>query len=45
VLRKRCRIAKFIQALPLLGPALVVLVAGEWVGCVLGPGDALTKVE
>ena len=25
--------------------ALVVLVAGEWVGCVLGPGDALSKVE
>jgi glycosyltransferase involved in cell wall biosynthesis len=45
VLAKRRRIGKFIQALPLLGAALVVLVAGEWVGCVLGPGDALSQVE
>lgn len=45
VLRKRCRVGKFITALPLLGPALVVLVAGEWVGCLLGPGDALSRVE
>jgi glycosyltransferase involved in cell wall biosynthesis len=45
VFRKRCRVGKFICALPLLGPAVVVLVAGEWVGCVLGPGDALSKVE
>jgi glycosyltransferase involved in cell wall biosynthesis len=45
VVKKRCRVTKFIQALPLLGPAVVVLVAGEWVGCVLGPGDALSKVE
>ena len=45
VLRKRCRVGKFIRALPLLGPAVVVLVAGEWVGCVFGPGDALSKVE
>jgi len=45
VFRKRCRVGKFIRALPLLGSALVVFVAGEWVGCVLGPGDALSKVE
>lgn len=45
VIRKRCRVGKFILALPLIGIALVVLVAGEWVGCVLGPGDALSKVE
>ena len=45
VFSKRCRVGKFVQALPLLGPAVVVLVAGEWVGCVLGPGDALSKVE
>jgi glycosyltransferase involved in cell wall biosynthesis len=45
VVQKRCRIGKFIRALPLLGPALVVLVAGEWVGCLLGPGDALSEVE
>ena len=45
VLRKRCRVGKFIRALPLLGSALVVFVAGEWVGYVMGPGDALSKVE
>jgi len=45
VVKKRCRVGKFLQALPLLGPALVVLVAGEWVGCLLGPGDALSEVE
>ena len=45
VFRKRCRVGKFIVALPLLTVALLVLVAGEWVGCVLGPGDALSKVE
>jgi len=45
VIRKRCRVGKYLQALPLLGAALVVMVAGEWVGCVLGPGDALSRVE
>jgi len=45
VARKRCRVGKFIRALPLLGTALLVFVAGEWVGCVWGPGDALSKVE
>jgi len=45
VLKKRCRVAQFVRSLPLLGPALIVLVAGEWVGYVLGPGDALSKVE
>lgn len=45
VVRKRCRVGKFVSALPLVAVALVVLVAGEWVGCVLGPGDALNKVE
>ena len=45
VLRKRCRIGKYIRALPLLSFAVIVLVAGEWVGCVLGPGDALSRVE
>jgi hypothetical protein len=45
VFRKRCRVRKFIVALPLLTIALLVLVAGEWVGCVLGPGNALSKVE
>ena len=45
VFRKRCRVGKFFVASPLIAIALVVLVAGEWVGCVLGPGDALEKVE
>jgi glycosyltransferase involved in cell wall biosynthesis len=45
VLRKRCRVGKYIRALPLLSFAVLVLVAGEWVGCVLGPGDALSRVE
>ena len=45
VFAKRCRVRQFILTLPLTVPALVVLVAGEWVGCLLGPGDALSKVE
>jgi hypothetical protein len=45
VFRKRCRVGKFLMTLPLIVPALVVLVAGEWVGCLLGPGDALSRVE
>ena len=45
VFAKRCRLGKFIQTVPLLIPALTVYVAGEWVGYVAGPGDALSKVE
>jgi hypothetical protein len=45
VLRKHHRVDRFILTLPLMIPALLVMVAGEWVGCLLGPGDALTKVE
>ena len=45
VLQKRRRVTQFVATLPLTVPALVVLVAGEWVGCLLGPGDALSKVE
>jgi glycosyltransferase involved in cell wall biosynthesis len=45
VLRKRCRVLKFALTLPLTITALVVLVAGEWTGCLLGPGDALSQVE
>ncbi len=45
VFRKRHRVPQFLLALPLTIPALVVLVAGEWIGCLLGPGDALSKVE
>lgn len=45
VVRKGHRVPQFLRALPLTIPALVVLVAGEWVGCLVGPGDALSKVE
>ena len=45
VFKKKCRIGKFIQALPRLIVALFVMVAGEWLGYVFGPGDALSKVE
>jgi len=45
VLEKRCRVRRFMLSLPLVVPALVVLAAGEWTGCLLGPGDALAKVE
>jgi glycosyltransferase involved in cell wall biosynthesis len=45
VFSRRCRIDKFLQALPLLMPALAVYVAGECVGYLAGPGDALLKVE
>lgn len=45
VWKKRCRVRQFILSLPLTITTLLVLVAGEWVGCLLGPGDALSKVE
>jgi glycosyltransferase involved in cell wall biosynthesis len=45
VFQKRRRVGRFVQSLPLIVPALVVMVAGEWVGCLLGPGDALNRVE
>jgi glycosyltransferase involved in cell wall biosynthesis len=45
VVNRRCRVDKFLQALPLMVPALAVYVAGECVGYVAGPGDALLKVE
>jgi hypothetical protein len=45
VFQKRCQVRQFILTLPLILPALVVLVAGEWLGCLVGPGDALSKVE
>lgn len=45
VWRCHCRIEKFAQAVPLLIPALMVYVAGEFVGYLIGPGDALLKVE
>ena len=45
VVQKRCRVGKFVATLPLMIPALIIFVAGEWVGYLFGPGDALSKVE
>ena len=45
VLARGSRVRQFVRTLPLTLPALTVLVAGEWVGYLLGPGDALSKVE
>lgn len=42
---KRCRPGKFVQCVPLLIPALIVFVSGEFVGYLFGPGEALLKVE
>jgi glycosyltransferase involved in cell wall biosynthesis len=42
---KHCHVGKFILSLPLLAPVLIVYVAGEFVGYLAGPGDALMKVE
>jgi glycosyltransferase involved in cell wall biosynthesis len=45
VWRKRCHVGKFVRSFPLLIPALTVFVAGEWIGYLVGPGEALSKVE
>jgi glycosyltransferase involved in cell wall biosynthesis len=45
VIQKRCRVGKFLATVPLMIPALFAFVAGEWVGYLLGPGEALSKVE
>jgi hypothetical protein len=45
VWRKRCHVLKFAVTVPLLIPALSVYVAGEWIGYLVGPGNALAKVE
>jgi len=45
VSRQRCHLDKFAQSVPLLIPVLCVYVAGELVGYLAGPGDALLKVE
>jgi len=39
------RVGKFLQALPLLVPVTVAYVWGEWLGYLVGPGDALERVE
>lgn len=45
VLARNCHVPKFLQICPLLVPVLTVYVAGEFVGYLAGPGDALLKVE
>jgi glycosyltransferase involved in cell wall biosynthesis len=45
VIQKRCRVREFVRSLPLTVPAVTVMVAGEWLGCLLGPGNALSEVE
>jgi glycosyltransferase involved in cell wall biosynthesis len=45
VFAKGLRVPEYIRTLPLIVPAVTVLVAGEWVGCLLGPGNALSEVE
>lgn len=45
VRNKHCHMDKFILSLPLLAPVLIVYVAGEFIGYLAGPGDALLKVE
>jgi hypothetical protein len=39
------RIGEFLTALPLLVPVACTYVWGEWLGYLLGPGDALQRVE
>jgi hypothetical protein len=45
IVGRHCQVGKFAQSLPLLIPAVFVYVAGEFVGYLAGPGDALSKVE
>jgi glycosyltransferase involved in cell wall biosynthesis len=45
VRNKHCHLDKFILSLPLLMPVVIVYVAGEFMGYLAGPGDALLKVE
>lgn len=45
VSKQHCHVDKFVQCLPLFVPVLVVYVAGEFMGYLAGPGDALLKVE
>jgi glycosyltransferase involved in cell wall biosynthesis len=45
VFAKKCHVDKFVLSLPLLIPAMIVYVAGEWMGYAFGPGQALMEVE
>jgi glycosyltransferase involved in cell wall biosynthesis len=42
---KKCHEDKFLLTLPLLIPAVMMYVVGEWVGYMFGPGRALMEVE
>lgn len=45
VVASRRRRGRLLAALPLLVPVAVVYVWGEWLGYLLGAGDALGQVE
>jgi hypothetical protein len=45
VFKSGCRIGRFFQAVPLLVPVMVVYVWGEWLGYLVGAGNALELVE
>ena len=45
VFQKNCHLVKFVLSLPLLTPLMIVYVAGEVVGYLAGPGNALRSVE
>jgi hypothetical protein len=45
VWEKKQRVGPFVAASPLIFPALVVYVFGEWMGYAFGPGRALLEVE
>lgn len=42
---KKCHVNKFLQCLPMLFPASVSYIAGEFTGYLFGPGDSLQQVE
>jgi hypothetical protein len=45
VFAKKCHADKFLLSLPLMIPALISYVVGEWMGYAFGPGRALMEVE
>jgi glycosyltransferase involved in cell wall biosynthesis len=45
VLASGCRVGRFVLAVPLLVPVMVVYVWGEWLGYLVGTGNALELVE
>jgi glycosyltransferase involved in cell wall biosynthesis len=45
VFAKKCHVGKFLLCLPLIVPAMVIYVIGEWMGYGFGPGRALMEVE